>query len=216
MCPIHRIDINGLWYNIRMRLLMHLCCANCALYPLKSLLERTKPVFPAFKVTGYWFNPNIEPLDEYTRRLDAMRELERLWGLDVIYNDAHDNSLYKCAVEEITARGGTRCEACYTLRLDRTAMKAKETGADAFSTSLLISPFQKHELVREAGVKAGKIHGVEFFYEDFRSGWREGTALSRTLGLYRQNYCGCMASRREREAGRKLGRAARKAEAAVK
>ncbi len=191
---------------------MHLCCANCALYPLKSLLERTKAVFPHFKITGYWFNPNIEPCDEYNRRLEAMSQLEDSWSLDMIYHDAHDNSLYKDAVEEMTARGGTRCEACYTLRLDRTALMASETGADAFTTSLLISPYQKHELVREAGMKAGKAHGVEFFYEDFRPGWREGTALSRKLGLFRQNYCGCMASRRERESERD----ARKAGAAVK
>ncbi|MCK4909984.1 MAG: epoxyqueuosine reductase QueH, partial [Thermodesulfovibrionales bacterium] len=140
----------------------------------------------------------------------------------IIYNDIHDNalykhdnSLYKDAVREITTRGGTRCEACYTVRLRHTAMKAKETGLDAFTTSLLVSPYQKHELVRKAGLEAARIHGVEFYYEDFRPGWDEGRAISRQMGLYRQNYCGCAASKQEREAERAKRRAARRAAGAI-
>ena len=167
------------------------------------------------KVTGYWFNPNIEPFDEYDRRLGAMEELERRWELEVIYNDEYDNDLYKSAVEEITARGGSRCEACYMVRLGQTASMTKSTGADAFTTSLLVSPYQKHELVRKAGLEAARIHGVEFYYEDFRPGWDEGRAISRQMGLYRQNYCGCAASKQEREAERAKRRAARRAAGAI-
>ena len=205
----NRIDINGLWYNIQMNILMHMCCANCALYPAKTLTGRGD------KVTGYWFNPNIEPLDEYNRRLGAMEELERRWALEVIYNDAYDNALYKKAVDESLANGGTRCEACYRLRLGQTAGRAKREGADAFTTSLLVSPYQRHELVKEAGLEAARKHGVEFYYEDFRPGWNEGRAISRDLGLYRQNYCGCAASKQEREAERTQRRAAKRAQGAV-
>ncbi len=208
----NRIDFNGLWYNIQMNILMHLCCANCALYPLKTLMGRGEP---GVKVTGYWFNPNIEPFDEYNRRLCAMSELEDKWSLDIIYNNAYDNALYKDAVDETTRRGGSRCEACYMVRLRRTAMKAKEIGSDAFTTSLLVSPYQKHELVRAAGLEAAENHGVEFIYEDFRPGWKEGTAISRELGLYRQNYCGCLASKQEREADREKRREARQAAGAI-
>ncbi len=204
---VNRIDINGLWYNIKMNILMHMCCANCALYPLETLRGRGEP---GMKVTGYWFNPNIEPYEEYNRRLGAMTELEDRWALDMIYNDTQDNSLYKKAVDESVAAGSTRCEACYRLRLGQTAAEAKKLGADAFTTSLLVSPYQRHGLVREAGIEAGRVHGVEFYYEDFRPGWLEGRAHSRDLGLYSQNYCGCLASKQEREQERQQRREARR------
>ncbi len=171
---------------------------------------------------GYWFNPNIEPFGEYNRRLDAMTELEHQWELDVIYNHTHDNALYKHdnalykkAVDESVAAGGTRCEACYKIRLGQTAGMAKREGADAFTTSLLVSPYQRHGLVQEAGLEAGRVHGIEFYYEDFRPGWDEGRAISRDLGLYRQNYCGCAASKQEREAERTQRREARKSAGAI-
>lgn len=191
-----------LWYNIWMKILMHLCCANCALYPVKTLSVR-----PDVQLSCYWFNPNIEPRGEYDRRLEAVEELESRWGLDVTYNDAYDNALYRDAVE---GHEGMRCEACYRVRLERTAQVASLRGADAFTTSLLVSPYQRHELVVEAGQRAGAMHGVEFYYEDFRPGWNEGVSLSRELGLYRQNYCGCEASGREREAEREARREQRR------
>jgi predicted adenine nucleotide alpha hydrolase (AANH) superfamily ATPase len=182
-----------------MKILMHLCCANCALYPVKTLRAR------GHELTGYWFNPNIEPEEEYGRRLAAVHDLGRLWALEVRYHEAYDNELYKDAID---LHSGERCEACYRLRLDRTARVAREEGVDAFSTSLLVSPYQRHELVREAGLAASEAHGVEFVYEDFRPGWPEGTAISREMGLYRQNYCGCLASKREREEERARKRSA--------
>ena len=182
--------------------MMHICCANCALFPLESLHGR------GLSVRGLWFNPNIEPEDEHARRLAALHGLEAAWGLDIRPEPGNENSLYK---EAVASSDGVRCEACYGLRLMRTAEVASEEGMDAFTTSLLVSPFQKHELVAQAGRMASERHGVPFLYEDMRPGWDRGRALSRELGLYRQNYCGCSASLREREAERVMRKRAKAA-----
>lgn len=173
-----------------MKLLMHICCANCCLFPVAALRER------GVDVRGYWFNPNIHPEDEYGRRLQAVRELENLWELPVAYEDRYGREDF---VQALAGHQGIRCEVCYEMRLSETAREARRMGVDAFTTSLLVSPFQRHELIMAAGRRASRRHGVPFMGEDFRLGWPEGTRLSRELGLYRQNYCGCLESKTERE-----------------
>jgi predicted adenine nucleotide alpha hydrolase (AANH) superfamily ATPase len=173
-----------------MKLLMHFCCANCGLYPIKRLAER------GIDFRGLWFNPNIHPEDEYLRRLDALRRLESLRGLDIEYVDYYGLEEFKASVE---AHDGLRCEACYMMRLERTAVKAKEMGLDGFTTTLLVSPYQKFDLIVSTGRMLQEKHSVAFFEEDFRPGWKEALGMSRELGLYRQNYCGCIYSKKERE-----------------
>jgi predicted adenine nucleotide alpha hydrolase (AANH) superfamily ATPase len=187
-----------------MKLLMHICCGNCALYPLKHFEEKN------IRVRGLWFNPNIHPEEEYRKRRDAVKALQARWGLDVEYAGHHAMEPF---VERIAAHDGDRCEACYAMRLDETARAAKKMGADGFTTSLLVSPFQKFSLLVRTGRKLERKHAIRFHDEDLRSGWAEGRAMSREMGLYRQYYCGCIFSKEERDAERQNRGQARAREA---
>lgn len=172
--------------------LLHCCCGPCAIYPVGNLRER------GYRVVGFFYNPNIYPEEELSRRREALEAVSRLEGWDVVWEDGSlDAPLF---AEKVKAgpRYGVRCKACYRLRLDRTAAKAKELGVPRFSTTLLVSPYQLHEEVRAAGVAAGSEHGVEFLYEDFRPGYRAGRAKAGEYGIYRQKYCGCAWSLEER------------------
>jgi predicted adenine nucleotide alpha hydrolase (AANH) superfamily ATPase len=172
---------------------MHICCANCALSPLVKLGSR------GVETKGLWFNPNIHPEEEYSLRLSTLRQLQGLWRLEIEYMDRYGLEEYLRALE---GHEGARCEVCYRMRLEETAMRARAGGFDAFSTTLLVSPYQKHGLLAEVGRDIQERHGVEFYYEDFRPAYREGVKMSRELGLYRQRYCGCLYSKEEREKAR--------------
>lgn len=185
---------------------MHICCANCSLYPVKTLSEK------GVSVTGLWFNPNIHPYTEYKNRLDAVKKFELLLknppsppfaeaglgGLSNIQIHYIDYYGLKDFIQKTGNGGENRCRACYEMRLDRTAQKAREIGADGFTTSLLISPYQKFDVIIEIGREMEKRHSVQFYFEDFRPGWKQGVELSKELGLYRQKYCGCIYSEMER------------------
>jgi len=184
-----------------MKLLMHICCANCALLPLKHLDLR------GIDVRGLWFNPNIHPEDEYLKRLDSVQKLEGLQDLEIEYAAGYGIRKFMASLE---GHSGIRCEACYRMRLDETARTARKMGLDGFTTSLLASPFQKFDLIVETGQLVAKRHSMPFYWQDLRHGWREGARLSRQLGLYRQYYCGCVFSKEERDEER-----ARKSRAAT-
>lgn len=175
-----------------MKLLMHICCSNCALYPISALRDR------GIKVKGLWFNPNIHPFAEYRNRLNSLKKLEFLWDLDMEYMDYYGLTEY---VRNVAGNENRRCEYCYTVRLETAAKKAIALKADAFTTSLLVSPFQKFGLIAEIGRSMQDRYSVEFFSEDFRSGFNEGRRTSRDLDLYRQKYCGCIYSEMERFQG---------------
>ncbi|MBZ0156646.1 MAG: epoxyqueuosine reductase QueH [Alphaproteobacteria bacterium] len=172
-----------------MKLLMHLCCAPCAVYPLQAVRKR------GIEVAGFWFNPNIHPVTEYRSRLDALKELQDLWNLDIAYRDEYGLKEY---LRNVVGHEENRCGYCYTVRLEETARTARETGADAFTTSLLVSPYQKFDMIVEAGKAMQERYSVEFFAEDFRDGFREGRRISGEMNLYRQKYCGCIYSEMER------------------
>jgi len=174
-----------------MKLLMHICCANCSLYPIKTLTGK------GINIKGLWFNPNIHPYTEYSLRLDAVKKLEGLWKLDIDYIDNYGLREFIKATDNGSE---DRCRVCYTMRLDETAKRAKEMGLDGFTTSLLVSPYQKFDVIIETGREIGNKYSVEFFAEDFRQGWKQGVQLSKDLGLYRQKYCGCIYSEAERYA----------------
>ncbi len=148
------------------------------------------------ELKGLWFNPNIHPEEEYAMRLSTLKQLQGLWSLDIDYMDRYGLTEFLGALD---GHEGIRCEACYRMRLDETASRAKAEGFDAFSTTLLVSPYQKHDLLQDVGRDIQEKHGVEFYYEDFRPTYREGVKISRELGLYRQRYCGCLYSEEERE-----------------
>lgn len=172
-----------------MNILLHICCAPCAIYPLETLRSS------GFSVTGLFFNHNIHPYQEYRRRLEAALSYASQAGMELVLRDEYRLEEFLAAV---ASAPGERCRYCYASRLDRTAREAAESGYDAFSTSLLYSRYQGHELIREEGERAAGRYGVRFHYQDFRPGWRRGIDLSRELGLYRQQYCGCIYSEKER------------------
>ena len=188
-----------------MKLLMHLCCSNCALYPLKSLLSRD------IGVKGFWFNPNIHPHPEYQNRLDSLQRLERLWGFDIEYHDRYRPDEF---LRTIGDPRDNRCIRCYGMRLEETARTARAMGLDGFTTSLLVSPYQQFDEIVRVGVEMARKHSIPFLYEDFRIGYKDSIPLSRELGLYRQKYCGCLYSERERQERKKKNFTAEIAEAA--
>ena len=147
------------------------------------------------EVVGYFFNPNIHPYQEYEKRLEALRQYSEKVGLEVIYRDEY---LLEEFLRNVSHRVKERCQYCYSIRLEATAQEAKKNSFDQFSSTLLQSTHQNHQLIKETGEKIGKEIGISFYYEDFRQGWRKGVEVSKAMGLYRQQYCGCIYSEKER------------------
>jgi predicted adenine nucleotide alpha hydrolase (AANH) superfamily ATPase len=176
-----------------LKALIHICCANCLIYPLKDLREE------GWEVMGFFYNPNIHPYQEYQRRLDAVRTYERQAAIQVIYRDEYNLEDF---LRGVAFRENERCRFCYHLRLEATAQVAKRGKFDAFTSTLLYSKHQNHELITATGETVGKEHGVSFLYRDFRDGWKKGIEESKNLDLYRQQYCGCIYSEKERYLGK--------------
>jgi len=176
-----------------MKILLHICCANCAISPIEKIRAEGN------EVVGYFFNPNIHPYQEYQKRLDALKQYSEKTGLQVIYRDEY---LLEEFLRNVSHREKERCQYCYSLRLEATAQEAKNKGFDAFSTTLLESAHQNHALIKETGERMGKKVGILFYYEDFRQNWRKGVEVSKAMGLYRQQYCGCIYSEKERFMGK--------------
>lgn len=172
-----------------MRILLHTCCGPCTIYPLKFLRDND------FEVTGYFYNPNIHPYTEWRQRKETLAEFARNNALPVVFDESYELEEF---LRLVAYREGSRCQVCYHTRLKRAASVARKGKFDFFTTTLLVSPFQKHELIREIGEEVARESGVPFYYADFRPGFKEATALSRELGMYRQQYCGCIYSEKER------------------
>lgn len=171
------------------RTLLHICCAPCSITCIDTLREEgTEPV-------GYWFNPNIHPFTEYRARRDTLVQYAKDVGMELFVNDDYGLREFVRAVYPALE---DRCGICYQLRLFEAARYAKEKGFESFCTTLLVSPYQNHELLRKTGELAAGYYGVEFLYRDFRPRFREGQARAREAGLYMQKYCGCVFSEEER------------------
>jgi len=173
-----------------MKLLLHACCAPCSVYVIKYL--RNNNIEP----TVYWYNPNIHPYTEYKNRKETLEKYSKMINIETIFKDEYGlKEFTKNTANDIE----NRCiNYCYKIRLENTVKYAKENGYDAFSTTLLVSIYQKHEQIAEIGRQMAEKYGVEFFYHDFREGYREGQKEARELGLYMQKYCGCIYSEEER------------------
>ena len=176
-------------FLFRMKILLHICCANCAIYPLERIGEKGE------EAIGYFFNPNIHPYQEYQKRLDALKQYSQKVGLKVIYRDEY---LLEEFLRNVSHRVEERCQFCYSIRLEATAREARDQGFDGFSSTLLQSTHQNHAQIKETGERIAQEIGIPFYYEDFRQGWRRGLEVSKSLGLYRQQYCGCVYSEKER------------------
>jgi predicted adenine nucleotide alpha hydrolase (AANH) superfamily ATPase len=171
-----------------MKLLMHMCCGPCSTYPLSVIRqEGIEPV-------GVFFNPNIHPIDEFNRRRENVEKLAQIKGLQVNYFDDFSQPDW----ESFKGEDDLRCAMCYSVRLEQVAKLAASEGYDAFTTTLLVSPYQKHELINELGEKYAAQYGVKFYYRDFRPGFRQGQKEAKDMDLYRQKYCGCIISLRQR------------------
>ena len=175
-----------------MKLLLHACCGPCACYPTEKLTG------DGVDFSILYFNPNIHPYKEFKQRLSTLREFCEKKEYDLIINKSYPlEDCVRGMLHEYEV-GSVRCAYCYRVRLRYAAQFAKEHGYDAFSTTLLVSPYQKHELIKREAEAAAQEFGVPFFYEDWRTGYQRGVDISLELGLYRQQYCGCVFSERDR------------------
>ena len=172
-----------------MKTLLHICCAPCANQCIEVLQG------DGLEVAGFWFNPNIHPFTEYRARRNTVREYLQTLALPLIEkNDYALRPFIRAVAEDI----GNRCGKCYEIRLFEAARQAKEGGFDSFTSSLFISPYQNHELMRETAQRAAAEYGVDFLYRDFRPYFKAGQERARELGFYMQKYCGCVFSEEER------------------
>ena len=182
----------------RPKLALHACCAPCS----SAVLERLNE---AFEIHIFYYNPNIAPEAEFRRRAEEQRRLAREMPLrDVSVTEGpYDAGRYYELVRghESDPEGGARCAICFEMRLRETAKFAREIGADYFTTTLSISPLKDAQLLNELGARIAEESGVRYLHSDFKKkdGYKRSCALSEEYGLYRQDYCGCVFSRRERE-----------------
>ena len=179
-------------------ILLHVCCGPCAIAPVLRLRDQ------GHDVTALFVNPNIHPFTEYLRRREALEECAIKLNFDVIYIDnVWDIKTWLTQVNKIQS-SGIRCEYCYYSRLSVTANIVKNIDITkyqaftAFSSSLLYSRYQRHELIISVAERCAKEYGVRFYYNDFRTDWQKGIDISKELNLYRQPYCGCIYSEAER------------------
>ena len=174
------------------KILVHSCCGPCSTYSLKVLKDS------GFKVISLFYNPNIHPHMEHSLRKEAFRSFAQQAGYEAVIEESYGLKYFLDTVKDFCYDRKARCEACYRMRLSKTAKLAGEMGIDAFSTTLTISPYQDHEAIERVGLEVGRESGVEFRYFDFRGGYRESIQMSLDMGLYRQKYCGCIFSEEER------------------
>jgi predicted adenine nucleotide alpha hydrolase (AANH) superfamily ATPase len=174
-------------------LLLHTCCGPCSTVAVPAWRERgVEPV-------GWFQNPNIQPAAELERRCESMQRFSRAAGLELVVSEAGEEATGWAAWRDSLSAAAqeARCASCLGLRLDAVGEAAGDLGFSRFSTTLTVSPYQRHDLIVAAGEAAADAHGVDFVYLDARDRFRESYAESRRLKLYRQPYCGCAASKWE-------------------
>ena len=178
-------------------LLLHACCAPCSSAVLEVLVEH-------FDITIFFYNPNISPKSEFDYRSDELYRLldeMNLSQIRIVAPDYDENEFFDIAKgNEHLPEGGARCKDCYRLRLEKTAEYAKKGGFDYFTTTLTISPLKNAERLNEIGNKLADKYGVAYLLSDFKkkNGYKRSIELSKEYGLYRQDYCGCEFSQRDR------------------
>lgn len=183
----------------RPRLLLHSCCAPCSSAVLERLTE-------AFDITVFFYNPNIAPAEEFVHRVEEqgrlIAEMPHQGKIELICGEYDDAAFYALAkgLEDVP-EGGERCMRCFRLRLGKTAQMAREGGFDYFTTTLSISPLKDAQRLNAIGAELAAQFGVPYLFSDFKkkNGYKRSCELSAEYGLYRQDYCGCVYSQRERE-----------------
>lgn len=189
-----------------MRIALHACCGPCLLEPFDALSAE------ADEIVIVYANPNIHPVEEYERRRDTLREYAAASEISVVELE-YDVTSWLETAGVVASDRNARCRACYRLRLSMTAEWASKNGFDAVATTLSVSPYQMPEAIAEEGTRAARAYGIEFMVRDYRERYPEATRRSRELGMYRQNYCGCIVSQleaRDQREQRRRERAERK------
>jgi len=168
-----------------MKLLLHVCCAPCSTHVIKELKKE-------YEITLFFYNPCIEPINEYELRLQAAEKLAKELNLPIIIGD-YDNIEFHNIVKghENDEEGGERCSICFRQRLKKTAEKTDELNFDLFTTTLTVSPYKNAEIINQIG----KSISPKFLETDFKKGYHNSIELSKKHDLYRQNYCGCLYSK---------------------
>ena len=177
-----------------MRILLHICCGNCAIYPVKVLREQNH------QIVGYFYNHNIHPYQEFKKRLETAKDYAQRVELPLTCDEDYRLEEFLAAVAQ---NPKNRCEYCYRSRLQATAKQARLLGFEGFTTTLLYSRYQQHRAIIDCGRRLAAEYDLFFHYEDFRVGWNEGIRISKEMGLYRQQYCGCIYSEKDRYQPRK-------------
>ncbi len=173
-----------------MKILLHACCAPCLVIPYDDLTSQ------GHDVTAIFFNPNIHPFTERLRRQDAFDTYTSQNGIKVVEDESGKDM--EDWFREVAFRESQKCRICFNFRMDLIGRMAESKGYEAFSTTLLFSRFQKHDLLKSTCEAISEKYQIPFIYNDWRSGWNEGVKRYRKLNLYRQKYCGCVYSEKER------------------
>ena len=180
-------------------ILLHSCCAPCSSYVISFLSEY-------FNITILYYNPNISPKEEYEKRkkeqIKLIKNLNTKNKLDFLDCD-YDNNLYNELIKgyEEHPEGGTRCHICFNLRLEKTANIAKNNNYDYFCSTLTVSPHKNSKIINEIGINLSNKYNIKWLYSDFKKneGFKQSIELSKKYELYRQDYCGCIYSKKARE-----------------
>ncbi len=172
-----------------MKILLHICCAPCSIYPVRILRDE------GMDIMGFFYRHNIHPYTECLKREEALKDYADKISLKVIYQKGYELERF---IQSVVFRESDRCRFCYHDRLYAAAKVAKKGKFDGFTSTLLYSKFQKHDLIRATGESIAKKEGLKFIYRDFRKGWKEGIEESKRLKMYRQQYCGCIYSEKDR------------------
>lgn len=172
-----------------MKILLHQCCGPCSIYPILQLKKLNADI------VSYFYNPNIHPVTEYYKRMEAAVQVNNAYNIKYIIDEEYGLINF---TRDNANNEKNRCAGCYKIRFFKTAEKAKELGFEYFTSSLLYSKMQNHDLIINICNMASKKYGVKFFYEDYREGWQDGIDISKDMEIYRQNYCGCIYSEEDR------------------
>ena len=192
--------------NTKPKILLHSCCAPCSTHCIKTLT-------PYFDITVLYYNPNIEPYEEYLKRKEEeirfINEFPHTIknNIDIMDCD-YDNDLFLEMSKglEMELERGARCIKCYYLRMNKTAIEAKNNNYDYFATTLTLSPLKDAKKLNEIGEKLQEKHNIKYLYSDFKKkeGYKDSIEMSKEYNLYRQDYCGCKFSKRDRDKEKEL------------
>lgn len=190
--------------NTKPKILLHSCCAPCSTHCIKTLT-------PYFDITVLYYNPNIEPYEEYLKRKEEeirfIKEFPHTNKIDIMDCD-YDNDLFLEMSKglEMEPERGARCIKCYYLRMNKTAIEAKNNNYDYFATTLTLSPLKDAKKLNEIGEKLQEKHNIKYLYSDFKKkeGYKDSIEMSKEYNLYRQDYCGCKFSKRDRDKEKEL------------